>query len=262
MSKLFRRVCEININGRVLSYPPFAIEFEKTFSEAGPAQTTAKVSNPSPETYAAAQKRGNSFPKVIISAGYESDYGTCVVGEIIKQEMKIGLDRVLTLNISDKTSLWTNARINKSWSGMISAREVARQIFNEVGITSSEIVFKTEKVYERGAAFAGVPFSAAMERIARDTGSKFFFRNGRAVFLPEGRSTGTAHVLNYQSGLIEAVKIAGGYKVKSLFLYAIDTGSLVSLDKNNEVINLRVKKGKLKFASSGSAYAEFEAKTL
>ncbi len=262
MSKLFRRVCEININGRVLAYPPFGIEFEKTFSESGPAQTTAKVFNPSPATYAAAQKRGNVFPKVVISAGYEADYGTCVVGEIIKQEMKIGLDRVLTLNISDKTSLWSNTRINKSWSGMIPAREAAQQVFNELGLTSSEIIFKTEKVYERGLSFSGVSFNAAMERIARDTGSKFLFRNGRATFLPENRTTGTAHILSYNSGLIEAVKIDGGYKVKSLFLYAIDTGSLVQVERNNEIIPMRVKKGKSQFSTSGNAYTEFEARTL
>ena len=258
----FRRYCEMNIGGRVLVYPPMKMEFEITFSDRGSSQAKAKLYNPAPDTVSACQKRGSSFAKITIAAGYEADYGTCMTGDIIKHEVKPGSDRVLEMTVSDKSSLWASTIINKSWSGIISARDVATQIFKQVGIVPADMKFKTEKVYERGIAFSGVPFRTCMERIARDTGSRFLFKNGQAYFLHNAAGTGTAIVLGYSSGLLEAVKTGSGYKIKSLFLYKISGGSLVQLVTNDTMVNLRAGKGKHVFSTDGNAHSEFEAKAL
>lgn len=262
MTLLFNRICEISIAGRVLTYPPMHIEFEKEFADSVPAQTTARIINPSPDTVAACEKKGGAFPPVIISAGYMDIYGTCVTGEIVKYELKPGLDKVLELKISDKSSLWAGAVLNTSFKGSVSARDVVKQVFNSVGLVSPEIKFAKEKTYERGIHLGGVTFKSAMERIARDTGTRFFFRNGKATFLPADASTGVAQVLGYETGLLSAVKTTSGYEIKALFMWDVDAGSYVQLKRDGESVNLRVKKGKLKFSPTGQAGTEFEAVVL
>ena len=258
---LYKRVCAMNIGGRILNYPPMTLEFEISFSLTAPSQTNAKVMNPAPETIAACEKRGNNYPVIIITAGYEEDNGTCVTGEIIKYLVKKAADWTLELTIADKTSLWSNAVVNKSWSSSIHARQVVMQILSDVGVTAADIRFGREKVYERGIAFSGVPLRTAMERIARDTNSVFAFRNGQATFLSDTASRVTAIVLNYDSGLIESAKTDNGYKIKSLFMYKIQGGSAVVLQKGSESVNLKVLKGKHVFSPT-NAYTEFEARVL
>lgn len=258
---LYKRVCSMNIGGRVLKYPPMTLEFEINFSLTAPSQAKAKIMNPAPETVAACEKRGNNYPIIIITAGYEEDNGTCVTGEIIKYSVKKAADWTLELTIADKTSLWSDAIVNRSWSSFINARQVVTQLLSDVGITAADIRFGREKVYERGVAFSGVSLKTAMERIARDTNSVFAFRNGQASFLSETAGIATAIILHYNSGLIESTKTENGYKIKSLFLYKIQGGSIIMLKKDNESINLKVTKGKHVFTPT-NAYTEFEARLL
>ncbi len=259
---LYMRVCDIHIGGRVLSYPPMTLEFESEFSDRAPTQTKVKVYNPAPETVAACEKQGRTFPLCTIAAGYQEDFGTCVVGEIVKFEEKRARDHVLEVSVSDKTSLWSGALVNRSWSGSITARDAATQILRDFGITASDINFSTEKTYDSGLSFAGVPLRSALERIARDTGSRFRFSNGQASFLVESSGAGTAIVLGYDSGLLEASKLSRGFKVRSLFMYKIQGGGLVVISKGGENSNARVRKGKHVFSPTGQAYTEFEATTL
>lgn len=261
-SALYMRVCEMNVNGRVLTYPPMTLEFETEFSDRTPSQTKAKIYNPAPDTVAACEKRGTIYPLITIKAGYQEDYGTCVIGEIVKFEEKKGRDNVLELTVSDKTSLWSTAIINKSWKGMITAREAATQILRDLGVTPSEMVFGEEKVYQYGISFSGTSLRNAMERIARDTKSQFRFTNGQASFTKETAGSGTAFLLKYDTGLLEASKTNEGYKVRSLFMYKIKGASLLHIVKPELDVVLRVRKGKHVFSPSGQAYTECEAKTL
>lgn len=259
---LYMRVCDMNIGGRVLTYPPMTLEFESDFSDRTPSQTKVKVYNPAPETVSACEKNGRTFPLITITAGYQEDFGTCAVGEIIKFEEKRGRDHILELSVSDKTSLWAGALVNKSWSGRISARDAATQILRDFGVTPTEIVFATEKSYENGLSFAGISLRGALERIARETGSRFRFSNGQASFLVETAGSGSAIVLGYDSGLLEASKTSSGFKVRSLFMYKIQGGGLVVISRGGENSNVRVRKGKHVFSSTGQAYTEFEATLL
>jgi hypothetical protein len=259
---LWMRRCRMNINGRILDGPPMNLEFETTFSTGSSSQTKAKIYNPAPETIAACEKEKTKYPYIIIDAGYIADYGTCVAGEIIKYEVKKGMDEILELDISDKSSLWNYSMINKSWVGPISASSIISQLFRDVGITPGKIDLSEDVLYERGISFSGVSLRTAMLRIARDTKTEFFFKSGLAYFMKPNTTSGTAFFLSYDSGLLEAQKTNNIYKIKSLFLYNLGAGSLVSLEGADIKEKLKVVKGKHTFSTSGNSITEIEGKKI
>lgn len=262
MSDLYMRVCSMNIGGRVVEYPPMTLEFETEFSSAiGSSQTKAKIYNPAPETISACEKKGSTYPKITIDAGYQADHGTCVIGEIVKYEVKPGVDRVLELSIGDKSSLWLNAMINRTWRGSITASNAARQILADLGITALKIDLENDITYDN-LCLCGMTLQGAMARIARDSKSSFFFKNGQALFLKQKATTGTAFYLSSSSGLLEYGKITAGYKIKSLFNYRLWAGSLVTLKTKSGEVNLKASKGKHSFSTQSSAFTEFEAVKL
>jgi hypothetical protein len=252
------RVCSMNIGGRVIEYPPMTLEFETEFSAAvASAQTKAKIYNPSKETVGACKKTGNQYPKITIDAGYQADHGTCIVGEIIKYELKKGPDDVLELLIGDRTSLWNSAMVNRSWRGIVTARDAIRQILGDFGVTAAKVDLGMDKIYQN-LAFCGISLQSAMDRIARDTKSKFIFKNGQAFFLSDKASQGAAIYLKPDSGLINAGPTTMGYKIKSLFNYKIWAGSLIILRTGESDINCKAIKGKHQFSTAGAAVTEIE----
>ena len=260
---LFKRYCEFNINGRVLASPPFTLEFESEFSINSSTQTKAVMYNPSDETIAACEKKNGNNPLIVIDAGYEEDYGTCVAGEIIKYDVEKKVDKILTMTIADKTSLWTSATVNKSWKGSISAEDVISNILNELSITPAKIDLGVNKIYSRGISFSGVSLRTAMKRLEKDTKSSFFFKNGLAYFLKEqSASSASVFYLSPASGLLSAKKTDKGYTVRSLFLYQIGAGSLVEIDGVDVKGLFKVVSGKSRFSYKGSAGLEFEARKL
>ncbi len=257
---LYKRYCEFDINGRVLTGPPFTLEFETDFSVKSSNQTKAVIYNPSGETIAACEKKKGVYPPIVIDAGYESDFGTCVTGEVIKFEVAKGIDKTLSLTISDKTSLWTSAMINKSWKGSVSSRDVIKQCLSLVGITAAKIDLEVEKIYSRGISFSGVPLRTAMKKLEHDTKSDFFFKNGQAYFLKEkSSSTVSAFYLSPGTGLLSARKTDKGYSIQTLFMYKIGAGSLVEVDGDEVQGLFKAVSGKHKFSSKNQAGTEFEA---
>ena len=257
---LYKRYCEININGRVLAGPPFTLEFETDFSVKSSNQTKAVIYNPSDETIAACEKKKGIYPPIVIDAGYEADYGTCITGEVIKFEVAKEIDKKLTLTIADKTSLWTSSMINKSWKGSISARDVITQILNDKGITPAKIDLEVEKVYTRGISFSGVSLRSAMKKLEHDTKSDFFFKNGQAYFLKEKSSSSVSvFYLSPESGLLSAKKTDKGYTIQTLFMYQIGAGSPVEINGVDVQGLFKAVSGKHKFSTKGQAGTEFEA---
>ncbi|MCL2154191.1 MAG: hypothetical protein FWH53_00860 [Leptospirales bacterium] len=263
MSALYKRYAEFNIDNKVLTSPPFTLEFETEYSVSTSNQTKAVIYNPSDETIAACEKKKDTNALITIDAGYEDDYGTCVVGEIVKFEIDKKIDKILTLTIADKTSLWTSAIINRSWKGSISAEDVIKNILNDVGITPAKIELEVNKIYSRGISFSGVPLRTTMKRLENDTKSDFFFKNGLAYFLKKQSASSTSvFYLSPTSGLLSAKKTDKGYTVKTLFLYKIGAGSLVEIDGVEVQGLFKVVSGKNKFSSKGQAGSEFEVKKL
>lgn len=257
---LYKRYCEFNINGRVLAGPPFTLEFETDFSVKSSSQTKAVIYNPSDETIAACEKKKGVYPPIVIDAGYESDFGTCITGEVIKFDVAKGIDKILTLTVSDKTSLWTSGMVNKSWKGSVSARDVIIQVLSSVGITAAKIDLEVEKIYSRGISFSGVSLRTAMKKLEHDTKSDFFFKNGQAYFLKEKSSSNVSvFYLSPETGLLSAKKTDKGYTIQTLFLYKIGPGSLVKVDGDEVQGILKAVSGKHKFSSKNQAATEFEA---
>ena len=253
--KLFKRYCEFNIAGRVLTSPPFTLEFKTEFSVTSSNQTTAVMYNPSDATIEACEKKKGQNALIIIDAGYVEDYGTCVTGEIIKYEVEKGIDKILTMTIADKTSLWASAVVNKSWKGEISAEDVIKNILDEYGITPAKIDLGVNKIYSRGISFSGTPLRSAMKRLESDVKANFFFKNGLAYFLKEQSGTSSAFYLSPTTGLLSAKKTDKGFRIKTLFLYQIGAGSLVEIDGKGL---FKVVAGEHRFASRGTAESEFD----
>lgn len=255
MSKLNMRYGELNLGGRVFMVPPMHIEFVEEFSIYTKSTATIKIFNPSKETVAAAQKK--NVP-IVMSAGYVEDYGTCFTGEIFKQEFKSGSTTELTLEVSDKTSLWSGAVVNRSWRGPVSAETVIKDLLTQHALTGR--IELTDNInYPRGISFAGKSLSLCLKQLAKDTKSELFFRNGTILFMAPKKGYQQGYLLSASSGLLSYEKITTGYKIKTLFLYQLGAGSLAKLALDDGNIDIKVTKGTKTFSAYGDAGIEFEA---
>ena len=258
MTALFMRVCEMNIGGRLLTTPPMTLEFEYEFSVQGITNTKAKIYNPAPATVSAAKKDAI----VTISAGYADDSGSVFTGVIAKPLYTPGRDSILELTLEDKSERFATSVINRAWKGPITAKQVAQDIISLVGITGSKIVPANNITYERGIAFPGTTVRAALTRLAQDTGSQLFFRQGQCYMIADTKGVAVAWELSSSTGLLSATKTDTGYKIQSLFLYRLGVGSLVTLKRKDTQTLLRVSKGKHTFSPKGTTATEFEAVRL
>lgn len=255
INALYMRVCEMNIAGRLLSSPPMTLEFEYEFSASGVTNAKAKVINASPETIAVAKKDAICT----ISAGYAADYGSVFTGVIEKSEYAPGRDSVLSLSLVDKSERFAQTVINRAWKGPIKASQVIQDLFSIVGITSSKIDLASDINYERGFSSLNLTLRKALTNIAKDCGSQLFFRQGQCCILSPETGFSTAWELSPATGLLSATQTDKGYKIKTLFLYRLGSGSLVTLKRKDTSVKLRVSKGKLVFSPKGNTGAEIEA---
>ncbi|PJZ49217.1 phage protein [Leptospira saintgironsiae] len=260
MSKLFNRVAKVNIGGREFSYPPFSIEFTQEQKIGNLQSATLKLYNPAPETVRVfeAKKKGGGkiFPKVTVSAGYKEDSGTVVLGEAINYSVsQSGLDRVLEVQISDSTTKWSTAIVNKSYKKS-SASSIIKDACKTVGIDPGEIELGEDKTYE-SMTIRG--FNESIRKIALDTKSEFYFRNGLLTLQPKTSKKKKVTLLNSSSGLLDKPeKTAKGYKIKTLFLYALSVGMIVKIESKEVNITAKIVKGVKNFSTFGDAGCEFE----
>jgi len=261
MNKLFNTTAQMTIAGtREFNAPPFAIEFEQSFEIGKPSSTTAKLYNPAPDTIKACEaiRKGRSFtyPTVSIDAGYVESQGTCVLGEIIEYKVsQSGPDKVLEMKISDKTSRWANALINKTWRNT-KASVILSEMLSSVGIDAGAAEFGQDKLYK---TLSVRYLKNGIKKIARDTNSEFYFDNGVFTMVPQSPRQKKVISLAYDSGLIERPeKTKIGVKFNTLFMYQIVINSYVQI--TTDTINgiFRVRRGKKTFSTIGSSQCEFE----
>jgi len=255
--ELYKLFCSFIIGSLEITYPPFTLEFEIEASINVPAQAKATIYNPGDNIIGASQKKGNSYPTIIINAGYEDYNGTCFTGEVIKYKIEKKFpDTVLELTLADKSSIWSYAIINKSWNSYITADQVANQIFKDFGLTP-EIQFGNNKAYEKGISFSGVTLLAAMQRLAQDTNSSFSFVNGKPLFLSNQAKIGSAILLSYNSGLLEIVRTDKGLSVRTLLIHSLQPGGLVEIATNELQGTYKITKSKQYFSHT-DAHCECE----
>ncbi len=250
-------------HARVFESPPFSIEFEQKIAGGVPNGITARLFNPNPDTISAAmpKKTGGVYqmPQVIIDAGYEDEHGVCVLGQIYAAEIKRkSADASLELKISDQTSKWSGAVINKTYQKM-TATAIINAILGEVGITPGSIKLGKEKRYEK--PFAVGSLSWALGQICRDTESDLYFSSGVVNIQPKTPAgTKTAAFLSSGSGLVgRPEKTNIGIKFQTLFLYKLNGGSLVKIESKNINGLYSIVSGTKKFSSFQGAECEFEA---
>jgi hypothetical protein len=262
---LFNRYAELNIGGRLFSSPPFSIEFDQTLKIGRLTQTKAKLYNPAPDTIERVEPRiegrTKTFTEVIIDAGYDSDFGTAVLGLIHDYKViKKSPDIILEMTIGDATEKWINNLVSKSWKKTF-ASIILNEIINDAGITT-DISLGTDKQYR---TFSARTLKGAIQKISKDTDSEYYFKNGILKIEPK-QPLRTRQVLfiSPTSGLLDKIeKTKKGFKFKTLFFYKLQMGDIVQIeDKNTPKSTVRLVTGKKKFSSFGKAECEFEAKEL
>jgi len=260
MNALFNAVADLNINGREFSGPPFSIEFEQTLENNKPASAIVRLYNPALDTIKAAEatKQGRSFvyPVMTIDAGYEENRGTCIVGEITDYKVKLsGADKILEMKVADKTTKWSNAIINKTWSNT-TASTILRSMLSEVGINAGTIELGNDFIYKRLTVSY---LKQGIKKVIRDTDSIYFFNNGVFTVEPSTPGQKKAVLLTYKTGLIEKPeKIQKGLKFKTLFMCQLVTGSVVHIQTEGIDKTFKIRKGKKKFSTFGNNECEFE----
>lgn len=259
---LFNRYAQINIGGRLFTSPPFSIEFDQTLKIGRLTQTKAKLYNPAPATIKTAEpkKIGKTtvFTEVIIDAGYEDDFGTAVLGLIHDYKViQKGPDKILEMTIGDATNKWINNLVAKSWEKSL-ASVILLEILQTAGITST-VLLGEDKFYR---TFSARTMKGAIQKIAKDTGSQFYFKNGIFKIEPQTPpKTRQVLFITPDSGLVNSIqKTKNGFKFKTLFFYKLLMGDIVQIeDKNTPSSVVRLIKGKKKFSSFGKGGCEFEA---
>jgi len=261
MSRLYNRVAQLNVNGREFNYPPFSIEFEQNVAVGSLSSATVKLYNPAPDTIKAAEgiKEGRSFtyPYLTVDAGYSDNFGTCIIGEISDYKVsQSGADKILEMKVSDKTKDWANALINKTWKNT-RANVIIRSMLATIDIDIGDINLGDNKLYTN---LSVMYLRDGLKKIMKDTLSEYNFNSGVIEINPKTPTLKKVIQLTYTSGLIgKPEKTQSGLKFKTLFMYQLNSGSIVNIVTNTINKNFKIKKGVKKFSTFGDSYCEWEA---
>ncbi len=216
---------------------PLGLTFQSFFNINGGYETTANIYNPSEETIANVAP-GTSLKSITIEAGYENDYGVCIIGEIYNYSVQNnGAETILSLKIGDSTTKWANKLINNTWRKNAKASEMVQDIANALGLDTGKIQVGQDITYSRETSFT-THARKALKQMALETNSHFFVRNGRLYFQPkndQGVQTGVQ--LSASSGLLnkpEKINIENteSWKIKSLFNYKIGAAENIQVQSS------------------------------
>ena len=260
MSKLFDRVCTINISGKEFKSPPFSIEFTQTAKIGTLMANVLKLYNPSNDTiklFESKKVAGRTvYPKVLIEAGYKEQNGTCTIGEVTDFKVQYGPpDRIIEAKIGDISSAWINGYVNQTNNNM-SAQFILRSIFLVTGVQASAIELGQNKTYP---TITIRKLSDAIRQICRDTKSEFTFKNGLIRISPIIPRLKKAKLLSPTTGLVgKPEKLPQGYKINTLFIYDIEVGDYVLIQSDELNAPFKVTSYKKTFSSFGNAGCEFE----
>lgn len=261
---LFNRKAVVNIAGREFRSPPFSVEFELQFQASGPTALEARLWNPSDETVERSRPSGivgaQKFPEIRIEAGYGDEIEQVFSGEIYQaHDTWSNTDRILKLKCTDKTGLWANAWVGRTYSDMLASQIIAAMC-SAVGLRPERIKPKTDRQYN---SFAAGMFSRAMHQICVETGSAFFLSADGGIIVedPMAKALEIAIDVSTSGGVLTSPPEQKGnlWTAKTLWLPALRRGSrLVMTYGNGEKKEIKVVSGKSVFSSHGSAYTEVQ----
>ena len=277
MPQLFNRVAEVTITppdgvvGKLFSCPPFAMEFDQKIAVGSQTTTTLKLINPNMDTInASTPKLINGITKgaeVVISAGYEGSYGTCCVGEAYVQKIqKANTEVTMSLEITDQTSVWSDALVSKSWQNQ-PASKIIKEMCSLIGLNAGNIVLGVDKTYP--SCTCKQPFSQIVKWMCEDTKSEYYFQNGVFYIQPvQPASKKSVQYLSPATGLIgipEPTTTNGikSVKFQTLFFYNLNAGDYIQIDSAEfKKATARIMNGTKKFSTYGSSLCDFEAQLI
>lgn len=264
MSELYKRVASVTLGSKKINYPPFSIEFEQTLALGVISSTICRLYNVGKFTIQEAEQKkiGGKiiFPQIIIDAGYEFNFGTCVLGKVYNYKiLDQGMDKVLELKISDETAKWRNAIINESFR-MTQASTILSIVLNKVGISNTGVILGTDKLYE---SFIATTLRDAIDKITKDTNSEWFFKNGIITIQPITPQIKNVFLLNKNTGLLgKPEKITGGIRIRTLFLHQLNIGDIIKVQSKEFNTNFKIRRGMKVFSNFAESFCEFETKEI
>ena len=239
---MFRKKTELIIDGRKYTSDSIDIDFLVEF-DSDPEPNVAEISlwNASEDTIGRIKKGA----KVIVNAGFEGDLGVLIAGTVGTYEViSYNVDKELKLYVGDGIDVW-NTPIKMTFKNT-NADTVVKKLLEMSGLRA-KIDLGKNVTYPQ-VVFNG-KLSDALKRIATDTESKFFIKNGQGYMVKESFKEQSIFFLNIDSGLIgspERILIDEkiGYRVNCILQHRINVGSYVRIDSRRVKGDFKVVKGK------------------
>lgn len=192
------------------------------------------------------KKIRGEFSRVVLQAGYGSDFGVIFDGTI--RQFRIGrenaTDTYLDILAADGDQAYNYATVNKtlaSGSAPADRIKVATDAMSTKGVTAGHLTNFTGGILPRGKVLFGMA-RAVLRQETRSQGASWSINNGKVQVLPlDGYLPGEAVVLNAQTGMVGIPEqTIEGLKVKCLLNPKLVIGGLVQID--NASINQTVQR--------------------
>lgn len=242
---IFNRQIEVIVDDMNFIYPDLDIDFRTAFdNEPEPNQAEIVICNVSSET----ENRIKKGQPIILNAGYEGDSGTIFAGVIEEAYSKWeGPDKLLRIECGDASDRWASTTVNKTYAAGSKASQIIRDLLGGFGLEVGQLSLTNDITYPRGKTFS-IPLHAAIQQLARDTGSRFHINNGSIVFRAVGEGKETGFLLNAGSGLIGSPeKVTGNedvdYLVHCFLNHRIQPDSIIKIESRTANGVFRVVKG-------------------
>jgi len=237
-----KRYTEVTIGNKQFNSDSLDIDFLVEF-DSDPEPNVAEVSlwNPSVDTISQVKKG----TPVILNAGRDGDIGVLISGTVGNFEVIDGdVDTELKLYVGDGLNAWATV-IKKSYNNA-KASFIAKDLMTLAGL-SGKIDLGKDITYTQ-VVFNG-PLKGAVTKVAKDTNSKFYIKNGQGFIVKRDFKENSIFVLNKNSGLVgrpERVEVdeKPGYRVNCLLQHRINVGSYVRIESKRVNGDFRVVKGK------------------
>jgi hypothetical protein len=208
-----------------------------------PNTAVIKVYNPTPETTEKAQKE---FSRVLLQAGYESNFGLIFSGSVIQFRSwgENNTDRVFEIWASDGDAAYNYSVVNESLPAGGGVKELimaAARSMKEKGVSGESLQDAlpdlAENFLPRGQALYG-PSKKILRRAAGDAGFAWSIQDGELRIVENaGYLPGEAVELNAATGLLGGPEQTNeGIRVKCLLNPRLRIGGRVKL--NNGEINM------------------------
>jgi len=219
-----------------------SFEIKKGDTES-PNEATIKVWNLSDNTLQRAMKE---FDRVILQAGYQSNYGLIYDGNIIGKRIihENGVDIILELTCGDGDEAYTNAVINKTLKAGAKPEDTVKEVvnsFKKYDVQSGEIpTFKDQKELPRGKVFFGMA-RKYIRQAANTTDTSWSIQDGKMTMVEhDGYMSGEAVVLTSATGLVGAPEQTNdGINIRCLLNSKLRVNGRIKID--NESVQMAKK---------------------